>query len=55
MTDATERVTFSQLADIGSEWATPVSGAITDDWWRIDWTIAGADPSFTILAALAII
>jgi hypothetical protein len=37
------RVTFSQVsgAAIGAQWATPVAGAITDDWWRVKWTIAG--------------
>lgn len=48
------RVTFSQFTDIGSEWATPVDGAITDDWWRVAYTIGGTDPSFDIIVTIGI-
>lgn len=40
-TSATNRITFSQATAITSEWATPVAGAITDDYWRINYTISG--------------
>lgn len=46
---ATTRITFGPLTAIGGNWATPVLGAITDDWWRFrvtsvtgTWTVAGA-------------
>lgn len=54
MTSATTRITFSQFTAIGSEWATPVDGAITDDWWRIDYTIGGTSPSFDVIVLLGI-
>jgi len=49
----TSRITFSQASAIGSEWAS-VDGAITDDWWRITYTIAGTSPSFTFVVAAGI-
>jgi len=30
----TDRITFSTLAAVGSQWATPVAGPITDAYWR---------------------
>lgn len=50
----TTRITFAQATAIGSEWATPVAGAITDDWWRVTWTISGAGPSFTFIVTIGI-
>jgi len=54
-TSATNRITFSQVAGgiITSEYLT-LAGAITDDHWRISYTIAGSDPSFTFAVALGI-
>ena len=49
------RITFAQKTAIGSQWATPVAGAITDTWWRCAYTIGGTDnPSFTVVVVLAI-
>jgi len=53
-TSPTDRVTFSQATAVGSEWATPVDGPITDDWWRIVAPIGGVDPSFTMIASIGI-
>lgn len=53
-TSAVDRVTFSQLTDIGSEWATPVAGAITDDYWRVHYTLGGTSPDFTFAVLLGI-
>lgn len=46
---ATTRITFGPLTAVGGNWATPVAGAITDDYWRFrvtaitgTWTVAGA-------------
>ena len=50
----TTRITFAQKTAIGSEWATPVAGSITDDWWRITWTITGTGPSFTFAVVVGI-
>ena len=38
-TSATTRMTFSQFSAVGTEQQT-VAGAITDDWWRVNYTIA---------------
>lgn len=43
----TTRVTFAQATAATSEWATPVSGPITDTWFRINYTIGGGTPDFT--------
>ena len=48
------RITFGQKTAISSEWATPVKGAITDDWWRVAWTIGGTSPSFTFVVVVGI-
>ena len=48
------RATFAQATARTAEWIE-VSGAITDDWWRPEWTIGGTDtPTFTIVVLLAI-
>ena len=54
MTSSTMRGTFAQAIAIGSEWLDPVDGAITDDWWRIDFVIGGAGPSFTFVVSIGI-
>lgn len=50
----TTRITFAQLAAAGAEFKS-AAGAITDDFWRIDWTIGGTDPSFTFAVVLGIL
>lgn len=52
---ATDVITFAQKTAIGSQWAIPVAGAITDDWWRVDYTIGGTDPSFTFVVTVGIL
>jgi hypothetical protein len=52
--DPTDRITFAAKTAIGSEWATPVSGAITDEWWRFNYTITGTNPSFIVLVVIGI-
>lgn len=52
---ATDRITFTQANAIGSQYATRVAGAITDDWWRVTWTIGGSStPTFTFFCGIAI-
>lgn len=51
----TTRVTFTQVSGDtpGSQWGS-VAGAVTDDWWRVGYTIAGTDPSFTFAVVVGI-
>jgi len=48
------RFTFSQKTIVSSEWATPVAGSITDDWWRINYTIGGTSPSIAFVVSVGI-
>ena len=52
---ATTRGTFAQKTAADSEWLTPVAGAITDDWWRVDWTLGGTTPSFEFVVSVGIL
>jgi len=47
------RITFSQKTAIGSQYSM-LAGAITDDWWRVSYTIGGGSPSFEFIVAIAI-
>ena len=51
----TDRITFAQQAARGAVWAAPVDGAIADDYWRVNYTIGGAGPSFTFIVGIAIL
>lgn len=51
----TSRITFTQATDRTSEWATPVAGAITDDYWRVNFTIGGTGPSFSFIVTIGIL
>jgi len=53
MVSATSRIAFTQATDVTSEFKSVV-GPITDDWWRVSYTIGGTTPSFTVLVALGI-
>lgn len=44
-TSATDRITFAAADVQGAQWSS-VAGAITDDWWRITYTISGTNPVF---------
>lgn len=50
---ATSRLSFAQKTAVGSEWLT-AAGAITDDWWRVSFTISGTNPSFTFVVSTGI-
>ncbi len=52
-TNATDRVTFATITDLTSEFATPVSGAITQTFWRLRAT-AFTGTSLTIYGAAGI-
>ena len=51
---ATSRITFTQATTTGWQWAK-VDGAITDDYWRITYTLGGTSPSFefAVIAGIA--
>ncbi len=51
---ASNRITFARQTATASVYATPVAGAITDDWWRINYTIGGGSPSFTFVVTVGI-
>ncbi len=54
-TSATSRIAFTQATAITSEWKT-VAGAITDDWWRVTFTIGGTgSPSFSFIVSVGIL
>lgn len=53
-TSAVTQFTFAQQTAVGFEWAAPVDGPITDDWWRLVYTIGGAGPSFQFVGILGI-
>lgn len=56
MSSATNRITFAQQTARGAVWATPVSGAITDDYWRASITVGGTgSPSFRVAVVLGIL
>lgn len=49
----TDRITFTTVAGLGSEFAAPVAGPITDDYWRMVCS-AFTGTSFTIVGAVGI-
>lgn len=53
-TTATDRITFTQATGITSELLS-VNGAITDDYWRAEYTLGGTSPEFTAVVVLGII
>lgn len=55
MASPTTRFTFAQKTAIGSQWLTPISGAITDQWWDVSFTIGGTTPSFTFIVVVGIL
>ena len=54
MTSATTQLTFTQATAITKEYKTQ-TGAITDDWWRVAYTIAGTAPSFEFIVLIGIL
>lgn len=43
---ATDRLTFTGMTAIGAQWQNAGPSAITDDWWRVNYTITGSTPVF---------
>jgi len=53
-TSPTDQATFTAASAVGGQTARIV-GAITDDWWRVTWTIAsGSAPSFLFAVSAGI-
>ena len=48
-----DRITFTSANTISSQLLT-VAGAVTDTWWRAEWTIGGTTPSFLFALAAGI-
>lgn len=53
MGSATDRIEFTAATAIGSEFKS-TAGAITDDYWRVSWTISGTNPSFSFAVVMGI-
>lgn len=53
-TSATDRITFAGATAVGSQWSS-VAGAITDDYWRISYTISGTNPVFSFAVTAGIL
>lgn len=52
-TSATTRFTFSQKPAIGSEYLE-LATTVTDDYWRVTYTLGGTNPDFDFAVALGI-
>jgi hypothetical protein len=50
----TDRITFSSANSVSSQLSS-VAGAVTDTWWRVNYTIAGTEPSFLFAVAAGIV
>lgn len=54
----TTRVTFSQVVSADgthtAQWATPISGAITDTYYRVSYTIGGSSPAFSFVVFIGV-
>lgn len=51
-TSPTTRATFAVASGIGSAVITPVAGAITDQYWRADWTFSGTSFLAAVVAGI---
>lgn len=50
---STERIALDAMTAIGAQ-RDFLAGAITDEFWRLRWTISGTDPSFSAFAVIGI-
>ncbi len=48
----TSRITFPQTGVVGAQWGS-VDGPVTDDFWRISYTIGGTDTPSFVFAVVA--
>lgn len=52
-TGSMERLTLPAVTAPGGRFAS-VAGPVTDQWWRVSWSIAGDSPSILFVAALGV-
>lgn len=50
----TVRATFTAATGIASEYITPISGAISDTWWRASYAVSGSTPAFAFIVSMSI-
>jgi hypothetical protein len=50
----TERLAFPKTIAPGGWWAVPVAGPITDQWWRVSYTVGGTNPSLAVVVIIGI-
>ena len=53
-TSATDRITLTNFTAVGAQYSS-VAGAITDDYFRINYTISGTNPSFKCFITVGIV
>lgn len=53
-TSPTTRLTFAGATAASGQILRTDGTAITDDWWRVAWTVSGTTPSFLFASALGI-
>ena len=51
---ATTQITFTAITGTTYEWAMPVAGPVTDDWWRANFTVSSGGP-FTVVLSMGIL
>lgn len=55
-TSATDRITLTQATTAGTAQFTSLAGAVTDNYWRISYTIGGSStPTFSFVVAVGIL
>lgn len=53
-TTATDRITYAGSTAASYQWSS-VAGAVTDDWWRISYTVSGSSPIFGFAVTAGIV
>lgn len=53
-TSATDRITLTNFTAVGAQYSK-VAGAITDDYFRINYTLSGTSPSFKVFITVGIV
>ena len=47
-----EKIAWEDQTDRASKWATPVAGAITDDWWRVEMSLTGTSAKVAVVMGI---
>jgi len=53
-TSATDRITLTNFTAAGAQYSK-LAGAVTDDYWRINYTLSGTSPSFKCFITVGIV